>query len=219
MRAVKGSLAAPWVDRRGRGSREAESNLLLLVTERDDMAIHGSAVSMLKESLREYVYVADLCINFRKDMEWGNEQLGGCLGFPGATLMFCVVDTIGSYHRKRKGFKVRVDGSEREITNDSFHHFFILNSTYYDQRLSEEIIKKLYKNYRSLLLHNAMLASGHMLFRDKPEDPPFRVDDGKPHVNIAAFLRVTKSAVEKFLGQAEHIVPGSHQEKVTGLKR
>jgi hypothetical protein len=184
-----------------------------------DMAIHDSTVSMLKESLREYVYVAALCINFRKDIEWGKEQIHGCLGFPGVTLMFCVVDTIGSYHRGQNTFTVQIDGIEQKISNNSFHHFFILNSDYYGQGLSEEIIKKLYENYRSLLVHNATLAKDHMLFMGKPEDPPFRIENEKPHINVAAFLRVTESAVKKFLGQAEHIVPGSHQEKVSGLKR
>jgi hypothetical protein len=183
------------------------------------MALHDSPVSLLKESLPEYLHVAEFCVNFRKDAAWGHDQVGGCLGYPGATIMFCVVDTIGSYHRRRKDFKVQIDGSEREITNDSFHHFFILNSDYYNQQLSESTIKKLYDNYRNLLLHNASLAINHILFMSKSEDPVFPVHDGKPHVNVSGFLRITKLAVERFLNRVDEIVPGSDQEKVIKLKR
>lgn len=183
------------------------------------MASHGSTVSLLKESLREYLHVAEYCINFHKDVAWGHDQAGGCLGYPGAMIMFCIADTIGSYHRKRKGFSVQVDGSEKEIINDSFHHFFILNSDYYNQQLSEAIIKKLYYNYRSFLLHNAALAIDHVLFIGKPDDPTFPVRDGKPHVNVSAFFQITKSAVQKFLNSIDKIVPGSDQEKVVKLKQ
>lgn len=87
------------------------------------MAVHDSTISLLNESLREHLYAAETCINFRKDITWGQNQDGGCLGFPGVTLMFCIVDAIGSYHRGKKDFRVEVDGSDREIKNDSFHHF------------------------------------------------------------------------------------------------
>jgi hypothetical protein len=182
------------------------------------MAIHDSIVSLLRESLTEYLHVAEYCINFRKDVAWGKDQVGGCLGYPGATIMFCIVDTIGSYHRKRKDFMVRVDGKDRQITNNSFHHFFVFNSDYYNQQLSEPIIKKLYDNYRSLLLHNAVLAIDHFLFMGNSDEPAFPVENGKPHVNVSAFLKVTKSAVHKFLARVDQIVPGSDQEKIIRLK-
>jgi len=183
------------------------------------MAVHGSTESMLKESLREYLHVAEFCIKFRKDDTWGSNQLGGCLGYPGAATMFCVVDAIGSYHRQLRSFKVLLDGSEREIVNDSFHHFFILNSDYYGQQLSEHVIRKLYENYRNLLLHNAALAIDHILFLGEPDGPAFPVQNGKPHVNVSAFLRITQRAAGKFLSHTETIVPRSRQDKINRLKK
>jgi len=183
------------------------------------MAIHDTIVSLLKESLLEYLHVAEFCINYRKETTWGRNQVGGCLGYPGTTLMFCILDTIGSYHRGRKDFFVEVDGKKRNIRNDSYQHFFILNSEYYQQRLSQSTIKKLYENYRNLLLHNAALANDHLLFIGEPNTIPFPIHDNRPHVNVTAFLRVSKEAVNLFMTRIDDIVPKRDQVKIIGLKR
>jgi hypothetical protein len=133
--------------------------------------------------------------------------------------MFCIVDAIGSYHRGKKDFRVKVDGSDREIKKNSFHHFIILNSGYYSEQLNEQIIKKLYENYRCPLLHNSALPTDHILFMGKPEDPIFPIQEQKVHINVPAFLRITKSAVRKFLERMESIVPLSNQNQVTAGKR
>ncbi len=183
------------------------------------MAIHNSTVNLLRESLQEYLEVAEYCVTYRKDNNWGPSQTGGCLGYPAATLMFSIADTMGSYHREKKDFEIIVDNIKRPIKKDGYHHFFIFNSQFYELNLSERIIKKLYENYRNLLLHNAALAKDHFLFIGNTEDHPFRIANGKPHVNVSAFFRVTKHAVEKFLSEIDRIVPGSHQESIINLKK
>jgi hypothetical protein len=182
------------------------------------MASHDCIVSMLKESIPEYLHVAEYCVNFWKNAAWGRNQTGGCLGYPGATIMFCVADTIGSYHRRRTDFKVQIDGVQKAIMKPS-NHFFIFNSDYYNQQLGEGTIDKLHDNYRNLLVHNAALANGDMLFMGEPDGAAFPLEDGKPQVNVSAFLRLTKSAAQKFLNRIDELVPGSDQEKIMKHKR
>lgn len=183
------------------------------------MALHDSTVSMLQESLPEYLKVAEFSINYRKDTAWGEDQVGGCLGYPGTSLMFCILDTIGSYYRGRKDFFVDIDGRKRNVVNDSYHHFFLLNSDYYKQQLSEDSIKKLYQNYRSLLVHNAVLAADHFLLLGEPNATPFPIYDNRPHINVTGFLRVSREAIGIFLSGIDDVVSKSDQLRIIGLKR
>jgi len=183
------------------------------------MAVHESIPSMLRESLQEYLHVAEFCITYRKDIAWGSNQVGGCLGYPGAALMFCIVDAIGSYYRGREDFIVKIDGKNRKIKNDSYHHFFVLNSEYYKQQLTEDAIKKLHENYRSLLLHNAALPMDHILFICEQSPFPFPVLNNRPHVNVTAFLQISKEAVVLFLQRIDEVVNQSDQAKNIRLKR
>jgi hypothetical protein len=45
------------------------------------MAVHDSTISLVDESLREHLYAAETCINFRKDITWGQIKKEGVLGF------------------------------------------------------------------------------------------------------------------------------------------
>lgn len=93
------------------------------------MAIHDSPASMLKESLIEILDAAKYCSDYRKnDEKWGIYKTGGCLGFPAGILLFSIIDSIGSYFRKDKKFKIMIDGHEETIDSDGFQHFKILNS-------------------------------------------------------------------------------------------
>jgi hypothetical protein len=85
--------------------------------------------------------------------------------------------------------------------------------------LSAAVIKKLYENYRCLLLHNSALATNHFLILGKSDDPPFVTDDSGVHVNVAGFLRVTRIAVHAFLEEVDRIVPSSKQAGIIGRKR
>lgn len=183
------------------------------------MAVHSTTASLLKESLTEFVRAAEFCVAYRKDDKWGQAQVGGILGYPAVALLFCVADSIGSYHRGKPGFVVLVDGKNVPITNASHHHFYIFNSEYYGLALTESSIKKLHKNYRSLLLHNSALAMNHVLFCGDQADPPFILDSSKIHVNVPAFLRVSQASLLKFLQVIDSVVPGSEQDKLIGLKK
>lgn len=176
------------------------------------MALHKSTTALLKESLPEFLQVADYCIGYRKDN-------GGCLGCPGVAMMFSIADTLGSYHRGLSGFTVPVDGKNRSIKTDGYHHFFIFNSDLYGLKLSEITIKKLYENYRCLLLHNTALVPDHFLFMGESNAAPFISDFLGVHINVVAFLRVTQNAVPAFLKTIDQVVPGSTQEKIIVLKR
>ena len=173
---------------------------------------------MLKESLPEFLMTAEYCIGFQKGNDFPDAQRGGCFGYPGTSLLFCIADAMGSFYRGNRLFEIRVDDKVTYIKKDSFHHFFIFNSKYYQLSLPGPTIKKLYENYRNILLHNAALAPRHVLFMGDPNGVPFLLQDGKVHVNVVSFLAVTRNALSNFLIDIEKVVPGSDQEKNIQLR-
>ena len=90
--------------------------------------IHENYLSMLKESLPEYVRLARIGITTKKDEE------GGGLGYPSATLLLAVVDINGSHLRKRQGaepYTVTVPGTAKpQAIKNEGDHFLALNSAY-----------------------------------------------------------------------------------------
>jgi len=173
------------------------------------MALHDTPVSMLKESLNENLTVVEYCLAYRKEDN-------GCLGYPAAMLLFSIVDTIGSYFRKNKDLKIRIDGKLRLIDSDGYKHFFILNSPYFEQQLPEEAIKTLYAKFRSLLTHNSVLGAKAMLLLGNNHDLGAFLK-GKANgtevyiVSLTQFYALCKRAVERFLNDADEIVPKSKQ--------
>ena len=174
---------------------------------------------MLQESLREYLCVADWCVRFQKDASWGAGQVGGRLGYPAAVMMFCIADTIGSFHRGDRNFSVTVDGKTVTIRQQGFQHFYVLNSEYYRQSLSEATIKRLYGNFRDLLVHNAALAPEHVLTSVPTLAAAFPFVEGRQLVNIDGLLGITAPAVKLFLQRIPVLVPGSSQEANIRKKR
>ena len=124
------------------------------------MAFHRNLASMLRESLPEYVAVARMAIGTRKDPDRPMSHHG----FAAAVLLFSVTDALGSYFRRSTTFTVQVDGKSRSIDGDGFNHFFVLNSAFYQQTLTEPQLKALYECYRCPLSHNSSLVPGVVLF-------------------------------------------------------
>lgn len=185
------------------------------------MALHKDTPSMLRESLQEYLKVAEYCVEFRKDPnEWGS---GGCYGYPAAVMLFCIVDSIGSFHDGKLDFKVMIDGREKSIRNGGSQYFYVLNSKYYQQSLSGSDIDRLYYNYRSLLMHSGAMAFDHFLISDPNIHEPFPVRYliGREVrlVNLFCFLEISRNAVSLFLNDIDQIVPGSKQAEDIKKKR
>lgn len=179
------------------------------------MAIHNSTDSLIREALSEYLAIAEHCLTTGK-------PTGGCYGFPTALLLFSIVDAIGSFYRGNNSFEISVDQRRRTIKGAGFQHYFILNSDYYGQTLSEKDIQRLYDYYRCLLVHNAALAPDHFLDIGNPTDPPFAKRLGSKHidyVNLRPFLDLSHSAVARFLSVSPSLVPGSKQGKGITDKR
>jgi hypothetical protein len=183
------------------------------------MAIHPSTASMLQESLREYLFVADSCVHYQKDESWGPGQSGGRLGYPAALMLFCIADTIGAFHRGDASFSVVVDGKTVAINKQGFQHFYVLNSDYYGQSLSKAAIERLYTNFRDVLVHNAALAPDRPLVSFPESSEAFPLDGGRQLVNIDGLLSISKNAVERFLARAEALVPRSQQAENIRKKR
>jgi len=179
------------------------------------MAIHDSTHSLIHEALTEYLAIAEHCISTGK-------PTGGCYGFPTTLLCFTIVDAIGSFYSGDKLFTINIDHKTRKIDGDSFKHYFILNSDYYGQSLSEKEIRQLYEYYRCHLVHNAALVPGHFLDIGLSTDLPFAKRSGSQyvdHVNLRPFLNLSHIAVAKFLKVAPTLVPASKRGKEITSKR
>lgn len=183
------------------------------------MAFHTSIESMLKESLREKIEVAEYCVNYRKDASWGMEQTGGCLGYIAAEMLFSIADSIGGFFRGNNEYKFNVDDKEKTIKGPDYTNLYILNSEYYDyQDLPDKFIKELYNSFRSPLIHNTLLVPERFLVIGENESYCFKIVQGKPFVFLVPFLKISREAYNKFIKNVDSIVPGSLQEKNFKLK-
>lgn len=81
----------------------------------------------------------------------------GCLGYPAAILLFSIIDSIGSYFRNDRNFKILIDSKMTTIDSEGWQYFKVLNSKYFNQNLSEKSIKTIYTKLRSYLTHNSVL--------------------------------------------------------------
>jgi hypothetical protein len=106
---------------------------------------------------------------------------------------------------------ITVDGKPTKIRSDGFQHFFILNSEFYGQALDRETIKRLYDNFRSLLVHNASLAPSSFLWNNPDNDAAFPMVKGRCWVNVPGFLAISRKAVSHFLPRVDQVVPTSNQ--------
>lgn len=158
------------------------------------MATHYSITSMLKETMSEYLVVADFCVKYRKNpTTWGST---GCFGYPAAVLLMAIADAIGSYV---------IGGSTKK-------HFEILNHPdYYNLDLTEDDLEKFYHDYRCLLTHNATLSPDVGLSVGENKSNITENVGGKLYINLEPFLNKTKAVVEEFLDNADNIINGSAQ--------
>lgn len=146
------------------------------------MGIHPNLQSMLHESLPEMLMVAKYCIEFRKDINiW---HTPGCYGYPAALLLLSITDSIGSYVEQGR------------VKN----HFKILNNkNYYGLNLSDEEIRMIYDNYRSLLTHNAVMSTNVGLKIGSPTDPVLYNQNGRYWLNLVPFYKASVKAVNSLL--------------------
>jgi len=139
------------------------------------MAIHPNANSITVEAIEEYLEVAKMCIDARK-------QDGGIYGYPATLLLFCVINALGASLLR---------GNEP---------FQVLMQPPFNCNLSRDQVKKLEIWYRNLLAHKGMIAPGVCL---SPEDgaEPFHFDHGEPVLirvgSLYSLVRATWQQVDK----------------------
>ncbi len=184
------------------------------------MVIYSKTEDMLKDSIQEMLEAAILCVNFSK-------KDGGCLGYPAAILLLSIVAVIGSYYEGDKNYKIMINGKEKYIKGNTFQHFYILNSEYFNLDLTENFIKKLYDNFRSLLVHNAVIANKCFITINDPLQRPFCDDDGfknekngetYPSVALIPLLKFSKIAVQRFIKKIDEVYPKSKQSSLIEMK-
>ncbi len=189
------------------------------------MAYHETPASMLKESLVESLAAAKYCSDYRKtEDKWGEFKTGGCLGYPSAILLFSIIDTIGSYFRKDKSFKVTIDSKEQTIDSDGWQHFKILNSKYFNQNLSTDFIKALYLKFRSFLTHNSVLGENSVMIMNNDSlgqnisGQSFLIGKDKEGIDvyvisIEELWELCNKSVSIFTADIDTVVPNSKQGK------
>ena len=161
------------------------------------MAIHEDELSMVRESLSQYLELARLGID-RADV----------LGYAAATLLFAFVDAVGSYHRRHPTFRVRLEGEELAI-NQPHDHLRILNSAYFGLDLTGDQINRLYGLTRSPLTHNAVLGAGCVLWAGTPAREAIAEERGLLHIYLPGLLERCENARGLFLTVAEEVIPES----------
>ena len=145
----------------------------------------------------ENLLVSRYCIEYRKTpLLWGGRS--GCYGYPAAILLFIIADTIGSY----------ILGGNNE------HHFEILNDhRYYDLKLSKHEINEIYRNYRSLLVHNGALPIDRLLAIGYVFSPVLdKTTNGGLVLNLIPFWNKTYCCVGHFVNTVS--LNNSHRAEI-----
>jgi len=180
---------------------------------------------MLKESLNDTLAAAKYCVEYRKTREEWQENSGGCLSYPAAILLLSIIDAIGSYFKGDNTFKIKIDEKIESINSKGgWQHFKILNSKYFNQELSQEFIKKLYKSFRSFLVHNSVIGKysvivmNNQAFKNGTKDQAFLTINHISGevvyiISLYELYELCYSAVQEFLKDADKVVPKSRQGK------
>jgi len=153
------------------------------------MAEHNTKDSMQREALKEMVEVAQYCIDFDKSKDSRWKGCAGCYGYPGASLLLSIVDTIGS---------IIMGGGD-----DIDKHFQILNDKeWYDLQLSPVDLILIVKAYRNTLSHNGYIRSDVKMAPGDSSRKVLEVDtDKRPILFLIPFLNKSIFVVNKFLGK------------------
>ena len=197
-----------------------------LLVGRNNMALHPTPASMLKESLDETLEAARFCSEYKKtEDKWKPYNTGGCLGYPAGVLLFSIIDSIGSYYRKNADFLIEVDSKMQSINADGWEHFKILNSKYFKQNLSTAFLKALYNKFRSSLTHNSVLGKDSIMIPCNASLPNHNLsetafsmgsDDQGNNLHLI-FIRelyeLCEEAVNEFKNDIDTVVPTSKQGK------
>ena len=174
---------------------------------------HSAPESMVVEALEQNLMAVELALKHKARVVSANSNAYGILGYPSAILMFSIIDTIGSHFRKSKVQPyILLDNTSVRITASGDQHFYILNSEYFDLKLTKDNIKAFYKIGRNTLNHNSLI--GEELTLVASYNTPFlKVNDvsgkGKYEVHLFSFYEACVSAIEKFKLNKDEILANS----------
>jgi hypothetical protein len=149
------------------------------------MAVHQNLWSQAEAVIDEYLTAARNCIEFKKSD-------GGCLGYPAALVLLCVVNALGTYLRNET---VTIEGKSQRITKGD--PFRVLNHPLFAQNLRMTQIKRIEDAYRNRLAHNGFIAPGHGLTL-APTDAPFDFRDDAVWISLGALYAAVVHAWSNF---------------------
>jgi hypothetical protein len=150
------------------------------------MAQHQSQKSMQKEALKEMIEVAEYCIKFDKAKSSNWIGFAGCYGYPGASILLSIVDTLGSI----------VEGGGDDVSK----HFKILNNPdWYNLNFSSEELILIERSYRNKLSHNSYIHQEVQMAIGGLNNNVLEKINNKTTLFLLPFLERSIFVVNKFL--------------------
>lgn len=174
------------------------------------MGFYDHPKSMLLDSLEEHLSIALYAAE--------SKGVSGYQLFPSATLLFAVIDAMGSFLRGNNSVKIRLDGKSKTINRDS-EHYLVLNSSYFGLSLSEKEIDFIYSHGRSKMIHNSLIGKRITLTTESMNEFDFGYNPKKEDeiewcaVGIKNLIATTRKAKEAFSKNIDAIFAASRQAK------
>jgi hypothetical protein len=165
------------------------------------MATHPNLWELSQEVIEEYLLAIKGCLAYRKPD-------GGCLGFPAALLMLCLIDAFGTFLRSEG---VVIDGRKQRITRGE--PFRVLNHSLFSLDLTTAQIKTIERAYRHRLAHNAMIDTDSWLI-PKSGPAPFVFQNGKVGILVFKLQEILEAAWSRFdRGKIRSFADKLHHDK------
>ena len=143
-----------------------------------------------------------------------NKIVDANLGIVSLNMVFIIADIIGSYNR---GLEVKTDSKSSIISKG--YHFLIFNSKYYNFNIKLSTLEILYRNYRSVLVHNSVLPPCFWLHGEYNENP-ITVENNMIHIYEPLLIERTNDAVKMFISDIDKgIIENSQIYKEEAVKK
>jgi hypothetical protein len=163
------------------------------------MSKNDNHLDQYKEVLEENLRIVEYCIETQK-----NTNKDGIYGYPAAILLLSLISSVGSIYEGIEVTVITDKTPKLKKIRGTDKHIYILNSSYFDQKLSEKELNFIYINIRNHLIHNMLTPAGNFLISEEDQHPFsfMRNSKGNPNgvtINIKTLHALTKDAITSIL--------------------